>query len=295
MDLSVVAPDTLSASNMEYMLDISDDSIAQPVGKDAASAMHFKPQQPVQKSQISEEKKGDDSDEDILGALNDISRASMDTQKMFGTPMEPDSRLNVSQRGRGRGRGKGRGQRGNNSFVLGFDRRAEGRGQARGGFDTSGRGRKALGAATLASLQEVESDISFVLNQSQLSDKEKWRKKQEQISQMRVEMPLTFVNKDVYLNKLKELIHTEGEVDKYNIEQIADTNIQFKFLEQLKIFCKLEMHVPVTLSKHVRENAVLDVVIPIIGEEPYRGKGTVKKVKLRPKNPLMNVTLQIDI
>ena len=111
-------------------------------------------------------------------------------------------------------------------------------------------------------------------------------------------MPLTFDDKSAYLNKLKELIHTEGQIDKFNIEQVAENNIQFKFLELLPIYSKLEMLVPQTVSKFVRENVILDVVIPIngySGQLPYRGKGSVKRVKLKPKDALMTVILQIDI
>lgn len=48
---------------------------------------------------------------------------------------------------------------------------------------------------------------------------------------MRVDVPLTFEDKGKYLNKLKELIDTEGQIDKYNIEQVAEKDISFKFIE----------------------------------------------------------------
>ena len=111
-----------------------------------------------------------------------------------------------------------------------------------------------------------------------------------------VNMPLTFDNKKEYLNKLTELIDTEGEIERIKIESIAEQGISFRFLERLSIFCKLEMKIRKDLSKFVSNHTILQVNIPIMNPAPgalqsYEGIGVVKMTKLKPRDPMMYVTL----
>lgn len=77
---------------------------------------------------------------------------------------------------------------------------------------------------------------------------------------------------------------------------IAESNIQFKFLERHEICCKLGLKVPKTIHQNIRDNVILSVVIYNEDTcEDYIGTGVIKKVQLIQNSEFLNVVLQIDI
>ena len=59
------------------------------------------------------------------------------------------------------------------------------------------------------------------------------REKEQLINAISIDIQDTFETKQEYVQKLKELVETEAEIDKLNTEVIAEKNIQYEFEERL--------------------------------------------------------------
>jgi len=59
-------------------------------------------------------------------------------------------------------------------------------------------------------------------------------------------MPLTFETKEFYLFKLEEFLEKESEIERLNLETIAESNVAYEFEERLQIYCKMRLRVPKT-------------------------------------------------
>ena len=72
------------------------------------------------------------------------------------------------------------------------------------------------------------------------------RQTEQHIKGLQVTMPDTYDTKEEYVEKLKELIDAETEIDRLNTEVIAEKDVTFEFEETLEIYCRMKLRVPKT-------------------------------------------------
>lgn len=216
---------------------------------------------------------------------------------------------NLSMQGRGMGRGRG----------LGDQRGGRGRGRGRGNLNYSmssagsynhnhpfeeRKGNQA-GLSNLARRSLVDrkplsaaEEANYVKELANMSFHDAKRQKESILNDVKIDMPLTFGSKQQYLEKLQEMIEKEAVIERLAVETVAEADIEFEFEEILEIYCRMRLRIPKTHQKHLRENTMLRVVIPILGHphaQNYIGTGVIKRVAIKAGDPLLTITFQLDI
>lgn len=114
--------------------------------------------------------------------------------------------------------------------------------------------------------------------------------------EVEVTMPKVFRDQNEYLEKLKEVINAEAEINRLSIESIAEAGIRFEFEEVLEIYCRMRLRVPKTNQQFLKEHTALEVVIPIENDfgshyrwPEYVGVGIIKKVTMAANDPFLTV------
>ena len=114
-------------------------------------------------------------------------------------------------------------------------------------------------------------------------------------------MPNTYKDRKHYLRTIKELIDTEAELERLQIETIAEKDVDYVFEERLKVYSRIRMRVSKTNQEHLREHTALGVAIPYaldqegISKGEYVGIGNIKKVLMKPSDPKLTIIVQIDV
>lgn len=118
---------------------------------------------------------------------------------------------------------------------------------------------------------------------------------------MSVVVPKTYKDRKQYLRTIKELIDTEAELERLQIETIAEKDVDYVFEERLKVYSRIRMQVSKANQEHLREHTSIAVVIPFapdqsgISKGEYVGVGNIKKVILNPSDPKLTLIVQIDV
>lgn len=94
-----------------------------------------------------------------------------------------------------------------------------------------------------------KEEANFIRDQANLSREAAHRKKEQDIRQLSVIVPLAFQSKDDYLCKLKELLVIERQVERLTTEMIAEKDVEFSFDERLEIYSRLRLRVPKTIQQ----------------------------------------------
>ena len=146
-----------------------------------------------------------------------------------------------------------------------------------------------------------EEEVVFIDKLARLTRDQAIEFKNERVASLAVEMPLTFSNMKLYLDKLSELVLNEANYSRLETEIVAEKDVEFEFEERLDIYSKLRLRVSKQNQKHLRENALLRVMIPQlrVGRDrpgmPYVGTGTIKKVIVARNDPMLTIIFQLDI
>ena len=88
-----------------------------------------------------------------------------------------------------------------------------------------------------------EEEVVFIDKLARLTRDQAIEFKNERVASLAVEMPLTFSNMKLYLDKLSELVLNEANYSRLETEIVAEKDVEFEFEERLDIYSKLRLRV----------------------------------------------------
>ena len=110
-------------------------------------------------------------------------------------------------------------------------------------------------------------------------------------------MPIRFENAKQYVTKLKEIIETEGTIERIKSESYAEEGVDFKIIEHKDIVMWIDLDLPRdTDLKSIRDGVLLQVLIrQKRGNKHYTALGIIKKLVHLPSEDRKVAHLQIDL
>ena len=110
-------------------------------------------------------------------------------------------------------------------------------------------------------------------------------------------MPIRFENAKQYVTKLKDIIETEGTIERIKSESYAEEGVDFKIIEHKDIVMWIDLDLPRdTDLKSIRDGVLLQVLIKQKrGNKHYTALGIIKKLVHFPSEDRKVAHLQIDL